>query len=114
MTIGAALFLIVAGAVLRFAISTSSLGGVNLYIVGDILMGAGALGLVLWLVIWLPRSRRRAVNEPPPDVPRAREPYRSEYYREDRYPGAGERYPASGPAGDRYPTEPYPEDQYPR
>lgn len=113
MTIGAALLLIAAGAVLRFAISTSSLGGVNLYIIGDILMGVGAFGLLLWLVIWLPRSRRRrAVYEPPPDVPRAREPYRSEYYREDRYPG--ERYPASGPAGDRYTTEPYPEDQYPR
>lgn len=107
MTIGAALLLIAAGAVLRFAISTAVVGGVNLYIIGDILMAVGALGLVLWLVIWLPRSRRRrAVYEPPPppaDMPR-RDPYRRDGYPEDRYP----------PPGDRYPTEPYPQDQYPR
>lgn len=117
MTIGAALLLIAAGAVLRFAITTEVVGGVNLYIIGDILMAVGALGLVLWLVIWLPRTRRRrAAYEPPPDVPPpAREPYRPregyprEGYPENRYP-RGDGYPPS----DHYPTEPYPQDQYPR
>lgn len=116
MTIGAALLLIAAGAVLRFAISTSSLFGINLYVIGDILMGVGALGLVLWLVVWLPRTRsRRTAYEPPPEVPpRARDPYRTgERYPEDRYPQDG--YPASIYPGDRsqgesYPTRPYPQD----
>lgn len=111
MTIGAALLLIAAGAVLRFAISTQSLGGVNLYIIGDILMGVGALGLVLWLVIWLPRSRsRRAAYQAPPDVPpRPREPYT-----DGRYGDGYERPPADGAPGDYYPTEPYRREQYPR
>ena len=100
MTIGAALLLIAAGAVLRFAISTPSVHGFDLYVIGDILMGVGILGLVLWLLIWLPRTRsQRPVYEPPPDVPpRGRDPYR-----------VGDPYP-----GERYRTEPYPEDQRPR
>ncbi len=102
MTIGAALLLIAAGAVLRFAITSETVGGFNLYIIGDILMGVGALGLLLWLVIWLPRSRsRRAAYAPPPDVPpRPREPYR-----DGRYDADG--YPADPAPADRYPTEPY-------
>ena len=109
MTIGAALLLIAAGAVLRFAISTPTVGGVDLYIIGDILMGVGVLGLVLWLVIWLPRTRsRRAPYEPPADVP----PGRGQYRPADRYPA--DRYPADGAPADRYPTEPYREEQYPR
>ena len=106
MTIGAALLLIAAGAVLRFAITTETVGGFNLYIIGDILMAVGAVGLLLWLVIWLPRSRsRRAAYEPPPDVPpRPREPYRDGRYG-DGYPA--DRYPADQAPADRYPTEPY-------
>lgn len=116
MTIGAALLLIAAGAVLRFAISTSSVHGFNLWVIGDILMAVGALGLILWLVIWLPRTRsRRRAYEPPPDVPRDREPYRAgDRYPEDRYPAdryPGERYPAGPYQGDHYPTEPYPENR---
>ena len=103
MTIGAALLLIAAGAVLRFAITTETVGGFNLYIIGDILMAVGAVGLVLWLVIWLPRSRsRRAAYEAPADVPpRTREPYRDGRY------GPADRYPADQAPADRYPTEPY-------
>lgn len=119
MTIGAALLLIAAGAVLRFAISTPTVGGVNLYVIGDILMAVGALGLVLWLVIWLPRTRRRrAVYEPPPDVPpRSREPYGPGGYPGGRYPDdtyPAERYPRDRYQDGSYPTEPYPENQRPR
>ena len=107
MTIGAALLLIAAGAVLRFAITTETVGGFNLYVIGDILMAVGAVGLLLWLVIWLPRSRsRRAAYEPPADVPpRTREPYRDGRYGGDGYPA--DRYPADQAPADRYPTEPY-------
>lgn len=121
MTIGAALLLIAAGAVLRFAIATSSIYGVDLHIIGDILMGVGALGLVLWLVVWLPRTRSRRPYEPPPpppDVSRRdayRDPYRGQRYPNDPYragsypadPYAGQRYPA-----DQYPTKPYPGEPY--
>ncbi len=107
MTIGAALLLIAAGAVLRFAITTSATHGVDIHTIGDILMVVGVVGLILWLVIWLPRNRsRRAVYEPPADVPpRTRTDGR---YQDGAYPAS--RYPE----GDGHPTEVYPEDQYRR
>jgi hypothetical protein len=105
MTIGAALLLIAAGAVLRFAITTSATHGIDIHTIGDILMIVGVVGLILWLVIWLPRNRsRRAVYEPPADVP----PRPRDQYRPDG------RYPEGRPQGDGYPTEVYPEDQYRR
>ncbi len=107
MTKGAALLLIAAGAVLRFAVATTTVYGIDLHMIGDILMAVGAVGLVLWLVIWLPRSRsRRAAYEAPPDVPpRPREPYRDGRY--------GDGYPADQAPADRYPTEPYRYRQHP-
>jgi hypothetical protein len=62
MRIGAALALIAIGAILRFGIAITMTHGLDLQIIGDILMGVGLLGLVLWLVVWAPRSRntRRA------------------------------------------------------
>jgi hypothetical protein len=37
--------------------------------IGDILMIIGALGVVLWLVVWAPRARTRrsAYRDAPPD-----------------------------------------------
>jgi hypothetical protein len=63
MGIGASLFLIAVGAILKFAV-TADLGGVRLGTIGVILMVVGALGLVVTLIIWAPRSR------PPKDYPR--------------------------------------------
>ena len=62
MTIGAALFCIAAGAILRFAV-TAELAGVDLQVVGTILMVVGVLGLVLGLVL------TRRGDEPPPPPP---------------------------------------------
>ncbi len=59
MTVGVALLLIAAGAVLRFAVSTVSTHGVNLHTIGDILMAVGVTGLVLWMVVWAPWARSR-------------------------------------------------------
>lgn len=70
MTIGAALVLIAIGAILRFAVATTSAYGVNLHTVGDILMIVGIIGVVAWAVIWAPwvRSRRASYRRvPPPD-----------------------------------------------
>lgn len=64
MGIGASIFLIAVGAILAFAVH-ASLAGVDLQVVGWILMAVGVLGLVLTLVIWGPRraTARNAVVE---------------------------------------------------
>ena len=54
MTIGAGLILIAVGAILRFGISTVSTHGFGIHTIGDILMLVGALGVVLWLLVWAP------------------------------------------------------------
>lgn len=71
MTIGAGLILIAVGAILRFAISTVSTHGFGIHTIGDILMLVGALGVVLWLLVWAPwapraRSRRTVYRDVPP------------------------------------------------
>jgi hypothetical protein len=78
MTIGAGLILIAVGAILRFGISTVSTHGFGVHTIGDILMLVGALGVVLWLLVWAPwapraRSRRTVYREvPPAEVPPVR------------------------------------------
>jgi Domain of unknown function (DUF6458) len=59
MTIGAALFLLAVGAILRFAISTVSTHGIGLHMIGDILMIVGVIGLVIWAATWAPWAQRR-------------------------------------------------------
>jgi len=54
MRIGAALGLIAVGAILRFAIAISVIHSLYLQTVGDILMGVGLLGLLLWIIVWAP------------------------------------------------------------
>jgi hypothetical protein len=57
MTIGASLFLIAVGAILKFAV-TASVAGINLHVVGVILMIVGAVGLALGLAMAYTRPRR--------------------------------------------------------
>lgn len=57
MSIGIGIFLIVAGAVLAFAVN-AEVSGVDLDLIGWILMGAGALVVVISLLMMIPRSRR--------------------------------------------------------
>jgi hypothetical protein len=59
MRIGAALGLIAVGAILRFAIAISVTHGLYLQTIGDILMGVGLLGLILWVIVWMPRAQGR-------------------------------------------------------
>ena len=59
MTIGAALFLIAVGAILRFAVAASATHGINIHTIGDILMIVGAVGLALSLTFMAPWARRR-------------------------------------------------------
>jgi hypothetical protein len=51
MGIGVSLFLIAAGAILAFAV-TAEISGVDISVVGWILMIVGGLGLILSLVFW--------------------------------------------------------------
>ena len=59
MSTGFAIMLIAVGAVLRFAVATTSTHGLNLHVVGVILILAGVLGLLLSLLIWGRLNRRR-------------------------------------------------------
>jgi hypothetical protein len=90
MTIGAGLVLIAVGAILRFGISTVSTHGIGVHTIGDILMAVGALGVVLWLVVWAPwaHSRRAAYRRPAPP---------------DEEVVTTRRYPADRPYEDEYP-----------
>ena len=58
MGIGTSIFLIAAGAILRYAV-TASVAGVKLEVVGLILMIVGALGVVLSLIRATALARRR-------------------------------------------------------
>lgn len=57
MTIGASVLLIAVGAILAFAVDYQ-LSGLDINIVGWILMLVGVVGLILTFAIWAPRSRR--------------------------------------------------------
>jgi hypothetical protein len=72
MTIGASLFLVAVGAILKYAV-TADLAWIDLQTTGVILMVVGVLGLVLGLYLWhssreprTPASRRDPRTPPPP------------------------------------------------
>jgi len=56
--IGAGIFLIAIGAILKFAVITETVYGVNLQVVGIILMIVGVLGIIIEAAILMPRRRR--------------------------------------------------------
>lgn len=65
MTFGTSIFLLALGAILRYAV-TDRVENVNLETVGLILMIAGALGILLSLLVAPPWARRTEVVEDPP------------------------------------------------
>ncbi len=67
MRTGTGIFLIAAGAVLRFAVAAGSPHGLNVHVVGVVLMLAGVLGLLLSLLVSLlarggPPNPRRLIH----------------------------------------------------
>lgn len=60
MRIGASLFLIALGAILRFAVTTRNTHGFNIGTAGVILMIIGVVGLIISLV-WMSTRRRTDV-----------------------------------------------------
>ena len=61
MRLGTAIVLLALGAILTFALRFD-VSGVDLQVVGWILMIVGALGIVLEVAVWGPRSRRRVTH----------------------------------------------------
>jgi uncharacterized membrane protein YidH (DUF202 family) len=61
MYIGTGLFLIAAGAILRYAVTTN-VSGINLHTTGVVLMVVGVVGLVISLFLWFRADR--AVTPP--------------------------------------------------
>jgi len=62
VSLGASLFLIAVGAILRFAV-TATFAGIDIQIVGTILMVIGVLGFAISL--WFFLANRRAGPPPP-------------------------------------------------
>src|ERR1700729_4123872 len=87
MSIGAGVTLITAGSILRFAIATTSTHGLNIHVVGVILILVGVLGLLLSLLVWGPLTRRR--NRPAGYGSAAPPPARQRFP-EDQPPAAGD------------------------
>lgn len=69
MSIGASLFLLAVGAILRYAV-TASISGIDVQTVGLILMVVGIIGLVLsiaWMVASTSNNRRAGPGGGPGD-----------------------------------------------
>lgn len=82
MRLGTAIVLLALGAILTFALEVD-VSGVDLQVVGWILMAAGALGVVLELAVWGPRSRRVTTTDAygaAPDAPPVRRTTTDERY----------------------------------
>ena len=58
MGIGVSIFLIAVGAILAFAVN-ASVSGLDIAVVGYILMIVGVIGLIMTAFIWGPRNRGR-------------------------------------------------------
>jgi hypothetical protein len=63
MRIGASLFLIAIGAILKFAV-TKGINGVDVGAVGVILMIVGAIGLLITIALMTTRRRTDVVHQP--------------------------------------------------
>ena len=61
MGIGFSIFLLAVGAILAFAVH-ATVAGVDIRVVGAILMAAGALGLILTMIVFAPRRRQTVVQ----------------------------------------------------
>lgn len=57
MGIGIGIVLLVVGAILAFAVK-ATVAGIDIHIIGYIVMAGGLLALIIGLVVQLPRSRR--------------------------------------------------------
>ncbi|RIV35572.1 DUF6458 family protein [Micromonospora radicis] len=73
MGIGTSIFLLAVGAILTFAVN-ASIGGLDLTVVGWILMAAGVVGLIMTQLVWGRRRQVVATTEEPAEYRRVEEP----------------------------------------
>ena len=73
MTIGASIFLIAVGAILKYAVN-ATVSGIEIQTIGLILMIAGAVGLLISLFLLTQADRRRDVGYDDRDRLRDRDP----------------------------------------
>ena len=59
---GVGITLVAVGAIVRFAVPATFIHGLNLHVVGVIVMLAGVIALLLSLLVWGPLSRRRNLS----------------------------------------------------
>ena len=85
MGIGGSIFLLALGAILAFAVN-ASISGIDINVVGWVLMAAGLVGLII--TIWYWNSRRRPVVAQP-QQPVVQSEYR-EVRRDDPPPPPGD------------------------
>ncbi|HEX2417319.1 MAG TPA: DUF6458 family protein [Micromonosporaceae bacterium] len=65
MGIGASVFLIAVGAILAFAVRDTTLGGwIDINVAGWVLVLAGAIGLIMTLIMWGRRRSQIMVDRP--------------------------------------------------
>ena len=79
MRLGTAIVLLALGAILTFALEFD-VNGIDLRVVGWILMIVGLLGIVLELVLWAPRRRRVTTTDAYDAPPAARRTTTDETY----------------------------------
>ncbi|MDX6659419.1 MAG: hypothetical protein QOJ55_241 [Solirubrobacteraceae bacterium] len=75
MSLGASLFLIAVGAILRYAVTWRS-SDIDIPVVGLILMIVGIIGLIVSVAYMIMAADRRRDASVPPPPPRDRDPYR--------------------------------------
>jgi hypothetical protein len=75
MSLGASLFLIAVGAILRYAVTWRS-SDIDIPVVGLILMIVGIIGLIVSVAYMIMAADRRRDAAAPPPPPRDRDPYR--------------------------------------
>ena len=78
MSIGISIFLLLAGAILRFAVTWSP-KNVDLQIIGVIFMIAGGVGLIASTILYFMKRRRLQAQEAAFQPPRYTEPPPSRY-----------------------------------
>jgi hypothetical protein len=91
MSTGTCIALIAIGAILRFAVTAEHTHGVNVHVVGIIVLLAGVLGLLLSLLVWSPLNpnRRRGYRPAPYDsAPPPRVVHDDRTFRDDSPPVA--------------------------
>ncbi|MCZ7420104.1 DUF6458 family protein [Verrucosispora sp. WMMA2121] len=72
MGIGTSIFLLALGAILTFAVN-ASIGGLDIDVVGWILMATGVLGLILTTLVWGRRRQTVATTDEPVEYRRVEE-----------------------------------------